>query len=141
MATAGGLIRDEKWIRGFFMIIGKTTCAMAEIWGIRQGMFLAKSLEVAKLIIEADAKWIIDALNKDEIDNSQMTVIVKDCVEMKEGWVTEIRHTLREGNRCVDRLAKMALEKRRDCIFWKSPPDELQPFLQADSHGLETLRW
>ena len=62
MAGAGGLIRDYRgnWIGGFFRNIGFTHSLAAELWGLRDGLALAKNLNIKKLHVELDAKVVTD---------------------------------------------------------------------------------
>ncbi|XP_039047249.1 uncharacterized protein LOC120187645 [Hibiscus syriacus] len=144
MAAVDGLIRDEngKWIHGLMVNIRITMSALAELWGIWQGMILAKTLGARNLIIEADAKWVIDALKKEESEDIQHETIFKDCEEMKkEGWVTDIKHNWGEWKHCAERLANLTLERDEGTQWLEKAPEELSHLLLADINGVELLRW
>ncbi|XP_038997116.1 uncharacterized protein LOC120121905 [Hibiscus syriacus] len=68
MAAVGGLIRDSNgdWIAGFMLRLGRVNSSIAEIWGARQGLNLAKSLGSRNMVLEMDAKWIVDLFNGDK---------------------------------------------------------------------------
>ncbi|OMO53937.1 reverse transcriptase [Corchorus capsularis] len=110
-ASAGGLIRDSNggWVKGFMLNIGTTDSLSAELWGIRQGLLMAKSMNIASLVIEMDAAVVVQFL-KDQLDSSHPCyTLVRDCYEIIQGgWITKIRHIYREGNRCADLLATLA---------------------------------
>ena len=64
LTSAGGLIRDSNgnWVRGFSRFIGTTNSFAAELWGLRDGLELAQKLDMAKLIVEVDAKAVVDII-------------------------------------------------------------------------------
>uniref|UniRef100_A0A2N9EFE1 Reverse transcriptase domain-containing protein n=1 Tax=Fagus sylvatica TaxID=28930 RepID=A0A2N9EFE1_FAGSY len=64
LASVGGLIRDSNgnWVRGFSRFIGTTNSFAAELWGLRDGLELARKLDIAKLIVEVDAKAVVDII-------------------------------------------------------------------------------
>ena len=68
-ACAGGLIRDSagSWIRGFLHSIGFTTSLAVELWGLRDSLKLARSLHIGKLIIEIDAKVVVDLISAENV--------------------------------------------------------------------------
>uniref|UniRef100_A0A2N9H7K2 RNase H type-1 domain-containing protein n=1 Tax=Fagus sylvatica TaxID=28930 RepID=A0A2N9H7K2_FAGSY len=63
-ASSGGLLRDcnGNWIGGFSHKLGITNSLAAELWGIRDGLLLARDLNIRKLIVESDAKSVPDTV-------------------------------------------------------------------------------
>ena len=61
-AGGEGVIRDceGRWMRGFARSIGFTTSIMAEFWALRDGLLLARQIGVQNLIIELDAKVVVE---------------------------------------------------------------------------------
>lgn len=57
MASAGGLIRDHRgaWIGSFNRAISYTHLMTTELWDLRDGLTLARNLDIKKLLIEIDA--------------------------------------------------------------------------------------
>ena len=81
---AGGVLRDcsGKWIIGFACHIGFTTSFVAKLWGLRDGLMLARRLDVSKIVIEIDVKSIVDLLNCEGDHGFQFhpcSVIFSDC--------------------------------------------------------------
>lgn len=66
-ASDGGLLRDsdDKWIKGFFRNFGITNSLAAELWGLRDELLLTLNLNIYKLIIEIDAKSVVNILKSD----------------------------------------------------------------------------
>ena len=64
LASCGGLLRDDhgNWIVGFARRIGTSTSFVAELWGLRDGLSLCNNLNIPSLIVELNAKAIVDIL-------------------------------------------------------------------------------
>ena len=78
-----------------------------KLWALRDGINLCIDLNLENVIIELDAKLVVDLLMKDERNSNGNEVIIADC---KEGlkripWV-RIQHCFREANKCADTLAR-----------------------------------
>nr|POF18791.1 hypothetical protein CFP56_46565 [Quercus suber] len=63
-----GIICDSKgdWVSGYARVIGFTTSVAAELWALRDGINLCIDLNLENVIIELDAKPMVDLLMKDE---------------------------------------------------------------------------
>ena len=81
MAGCGGVVRDEhgKWVRGFARQIGLTTSFVAELWWLRDELLMCYNLNIFSLIVELDAKSIVDALGNSEYVNNVISPILDDC--------------------------------------------------------------
>ena len=62
LARCGGLIKDEQgaWLVGFSRNIESTTSYAVELWGLRDGLALCCNLNIPSLVVELDAKSIVD---------------------------------------------------------------------------------
>ena len=80
-AGGGSLLRDENgnWIGGFARRIGIANSFTAELWALRDGLLLCWQLNVQAVIIELDAKTIVDALNLQTKSNTVVSSITEDC--------------------------------------------------------------
>ena len=63
-AGGGGLIRNDKgeWLEGYARNVGFSTSVAAELWALRNGLRLCIALKLPAVIIELDAKLIVDLL-------------------------------------------------------------------------------
>ena len=63
LAGCGGIVRDEhgSWLASFSRRIGITTSFVAELWGLRDGLMMCNNLNITTLVVELDAKAIVDA--------------------------------------------------------------------------------
>ncbi|GKV41682.1 hypothetical protein SLEP1_g49181 [Rubroshorea leprosula] len=80
LATSGGLIRDHRghWIRGFSRKIGIASSLVAKIWGIRDGLLLAKQLDIQSLVVEVDS-FIAFQLLSTGTDHHPLCSFISDC--------------------------------------------------------------
>ncbi|XVF04810.1 hypothetical protein REPUB_Repub05bG0117600 [Reevesia pubescens] len=143
IASAGGLIRDEngRWIKGFLVNIGKTDSLQAELWGMREGLRLAKDLRCRNLVTQSDAALVVNMLNTELTLNHPLGSLVNECKLLLENFQNlTLRHVFREANRCADKLANLAQLVAAGVTLLESSPPELFSLLQADSLGLEFLR-
>ncbi|XVF10255.1 hypothetical protein REPUB_Repub07fG0166800 [Reevesia pubescens] len=69
------------------------------------------------------------------------SVLVHDCLHLMEGsWILEVRHILREGNKCADMLANIAQDSQIDVSMLQEPPTVILPLQADDLEGSTTLR-
>ena len=100
----GGLVRDENgtWVTSFARRIGNTSSYLAELWALRDGLQLCLQIHAQSVVIELDAKAIVEALNSPTSPSSSGAPLTDECWHM----VTRIpqrrvRHIYREANRCA----------------------------------------
>ena len=62
LAGCGGVVRDSygEWISRFSRHIGITNSFVVELWGLRDGLLLCSNLNIPFLIVELDAKSIVE---------------------------------------------------------------------------------
>lgn len=65
IAGSGCLIRDLQgaWVIGAYRHIPFATSVQAELWGLRDGLQLAKEANITKLVVEIDALAVVSLLN------------------------------------------------------------------------------
>ena len=81
LARCGGLTRDENgaWLAGFSRNIVSTTSYAAELWGLRDGLALCCKLNIPSLVVELDAKSIVDVFQIPNYENNIISSILDDC--------------------------------------------------------------
>ena len=64
LAGCGGLIRDQngKWILGFAKYLGNTSPYIAELWGVLQGLTLAKARNCGKVQLQVDSYVVVQSV-------------------------------------------------------------------------------
>ena len=109
LARGEGLIRNTngEWVRGFVRVIGIITSAAAELWAFRDRIHLYIALKILVVIIELDAKLVVDLLQKEDRNQNSLDVILGDCkAGLRDIPVVEIQNCYRETNKCADALSR-----------------------------------
>ena len=109
-AGGGGLIRDEwgNWVLGFSRKIGNVNSFMVETWALRDGLLLCQHLNLNAVIIELDAKKLVDALNNPLYSNFVISRLFEDYKQLAAQIShVSIKHSYRECNRCADHLVNV----------------------------------
>lgn len=143
LASAGGLIRDSNgvWISGFAMKVGITDSLSAELWGLREGLRLAKSLNLSNIVVQLDASVVVNFLTQGIPPTHLNSVLVQEASALVKGdWVREITHVYREGNRCADFLANFGQDIPQGSLVLMEPPAGLLPLIEHDANGIAIRR-
>ena len=135
----GGLIRDNlgNWVVGFTRKSGNVNSFSAEIWALRDGLMLCQQMKIPTIIIELDAKALVDALNSPNYSNSVIFPLFDDC-KCLISQIPQVRisHIFREANKCADRFANSGHAQDLEFIIHSTPPVDLVSFVEADYHGV-----
>ena len=104
---------------GFSRRIGATNSFMAELWGLRDGLILCSNLHLPSLIIEIDAKAIVDALLHLNYKNNVISPILEDCRQLvtQFHWI-QFKHSYSEANRCADVLTRRGTKQDIDFLLF-----------------------
>ena len=93
-------------------------------------------MNACAVLVELDAKSLVDALNNSSYCNSVISPLLDDCkLLMVQTPHIRIKHTYREANKCADRLANLGLFQSVNFLVHSYPPIELIPLIEADSQG------
>ena len=134
-AGEGGLIRDSygSWIRGFSRLIGASNCLLAELWALRDGIAMAKNLNISKFVINVNATEVISLFSKPSSDNRLTQPIVDDCRNMLQVFQEyHMQHCFRETNKVADLLAKLGCGQSESFISYVTPPFVVMEALSFD---------
>uniref|UniRef100_A0A2N9HWM1 Reverse transcriptase domain-containing protein n=1 Tax=Fagus sylvatica TaxID=28930 RepID=A0A2N9HWM1_FAGSY len=142
-ASSRGLLRDSNgnWIQGFSHFLGITNSLVAELWGLRDGLTLARDLHISRLVVELDAKAMIDLLkpvSRTPFVTHPYSALIDDCRCLLQTFErVVIQHAHRESNFCTDLLAKEGNNLLDSCaiVIYASPPSFVVSHLLADSLG------
>ena len=137
-AAGGGLVRDEdgNWVIGFSRKISRTDGFAAEMWALRDGLQLCQQMNARAVLIELDAKALVDILNNSTYSNAVISPLLDDCKLLISHFSqVRVKHIYREANKCADKLAKAGLSQALYFIVHSAPPVELIPLVEADSLG------
>lgn len=80
-AGSGGVLRGDSgnWIVGFGRYLGVTHSLLATIWALREGPLLASSCGYRDIVVEFDAKAIVDLLVCEDNEKIRLMPILFDC--------------------------------------------------------------
>ena len=112
----------------------------AELLGLKEGLVLAKNLNIKNLLIEIDAKAMTDIISSQN-DTSFVTHpysnLILECKSLLRCFEdARISHTHREGNYCADILAKEGIFSSSSFVYHSSPPYCIMYQLLADAWGV-----
>ena len=100
-----GIIRDSdgRCVGEYSRKIGHTTCAAAELWGLRDTRQIALDKGFRNIEIEFDAKAVIQLIHNTIEPIHHLRSLILDCrLLMRELGLPALMHTFREGNSCAD---------------------------------------
>nr|XP_023886258.1 uncharacterized protein LOC111998394 [Quercus suber] len=110
---------------------------MVEFWALRDGLKCCIDQNFEAVVIELDAKAVIDILSNPSSPNLAVCSLVDDCRRLiAQIPQVLIRHCYREANRCVDKLASMGGKQQAEFISYNCPPVDLFSFIDFDLFGL-----
>ncbi|GKV14725.1 hypothetical protein SLEP1_g25551 [Rubroshorea leprosula] len=142
-ACAGGLIRDHlgRWVHGFTVNIGFTSSFLAELWGCREGLKLAHSLQLQHLILEMDSLMAIQLIQTRQVEKGPFSVLLTDILVLLDAFSNCIvRHTLCEGNSAADFMASLGHKSPLGTTFYQNPPVGINMLMHGDTIGTMFLR-
>lgn len=143
LGSAGGLFRNHSgdWIVGYVARIGATNSFLAELWGLREGLRLARNQGFTNITVEMDSVAVVQVLTRDEGTPMISNGLVADCkLLMSQFRNVKITHIYREGNTCPDFLANMGQNAPHGTTVLEAPPDDLIELLQREASGLAYSR-
>ena len=145
VASCGGVIRDDcgNWISRFTKRIGITNSfIIAEMWGLREGLIMCCNLNIVSLIVELDARAVVDAFSNNHYVNNIISTILDDCRLLSSRFSRiQFKHCYREGNRVADTLAKMSYSHEVDCSAFTSLPVDVLKVFEDDCNGVWVSRF
>ncbi|GAU41812.1 hypothetical protein TSUD_299780 [Trifolium subterraneum] len=106
-----------------FKALGDTTAYMAELWGIYEGLRLARRREVTILELRTNSQIIAQSLQDNKRGSNMGCTLMKKIRRLlEELWEVQITHVFRESKRCADMLANMGSERAIGIEFFANPP-------------------
>ena len=109
-AGGRGVIRDceGRWLRGFARSIGFTTSIIVEFWALRDGLLQVVEIGVQNLLIELDAKVVVELVRSKSPSNAFYSSLLANCRSLLGKFQHyKVQHAFREVNRVADALAKL----------------------------------
>ncbi|PWA56015.1 polynucleotidyl transferase, ribonuclease H-like superfamily protein 1 [Artemisia annua] len=144
----GGILRDHrgKWVRGFRGFIGVSDSLAAEIHGIYNGLLLLDQLGFRRSILESDSaaaiRWIEQNdcsiyYGKSAIIQACWSIIM-ECKRLISKNQIVLNFCPRAANKCADKLANIAIEKKELFVRLKKLPEEMKDIVERE-HSMVKL--
>ena len=124
-------------MRGFARSIDFTTSITAEFWTLRDGLLQAIQIGVQNLLIELDAKVVVELVQSHSPSNAFYSSLLADCRSLLGRFQHyKVQHAFREVNRVIDALAKLGCEMQEHFVILENPPsDDISAFVYSDAIG------
>jgi ribonuclease HI len=132
----GGVLRhsDGSWLYGFAGHVGISSILHAELLALYYGLSAAWEKDYRHIICYSDSTLAIQLVTTGVSNWHLYAALVRNIQELlARDWTVQVCHTWREANAVADFLAKMGARSNVDWQDFFSPPDGLQPLLQADA--------
>ena len=128
---------NGNWVAGFARKLGTMSSTMAELWALKDGLSLAKQLNLHNINIELDAEFLMRLLSNPTTINLMLEPLLNDCRTLIRSMPNcSVTHIFREVNRCADRMAKMGANLATDFLILYEPPLVVDSVLAFDKAEL-----
>ena len=98
---------------------------------------LCYRLNISSLVVELDAKAIVDVLDNPSSANNIVSPILDDCRRLVPRFQQiQFKHYFRQANRCADSLVRLSLSKEAEFSLFDSPPVDMKIFFEDDLNGM-----
>ena len=126
-ARGGAVLKciDGDWISGCLRKLGNTSCTLAKLWSLRDGLLLAKQLSLENICVDMDAKFLVYLLSNSFVVNLSLEPLLSDYRNLMKTFLNcTVVHVCREVNRCAARLATLEVDLHSDHLilyrrWWK----------------------
>ena len=97
---------------------------------------------VQKLVIELDAKVVVELMQSNSPSNAFYSSLLADCrLLLGKLQHFRVKHAFREANRVADAMAKLGGTMQENFVVWDNPPsDVIANFMYFDTNGDSVCR-
>ena len=106
----GGVLHDSNgdWVARFMRKLGSMSSTTTELWAHKDGLSLARQLDILNINIELDANVLVHLLTNPSSLNLMLEPLLNDCRNLIKAFPNcTVTHIFREAHRCADKLANM----------------------------------
>ncbi|MCI24591.1 putative non-LTR retroelement reverse transcriptase [Trifolium medium] len=140
----GGVLRGShgEWLGGFANFIGQGNAYLAELWGVFEGLKIARNLKFSAVELNVDSREVVNVIRGEGGGNLQGSALVYKIRRLlkKLDWEVVVHHSYREANQCADALANIGVSSRIRSRFFETCPTQLNHVFLADIMGITTPR-
>ena len=99
------------------------TSITAKFWALRDGLKLALNEGIQRLIVELDAKVVVDRIKSNTATKKLYAPLLYDCRCLLTRFIqVQVTHVYIEGNRCANALARWGSNMVEAFAIFDSPP-------------------
>ena len=110
---------------------------MAELWALKEGLSLARQLNLTNLNIEIDIVVLVHLLTNLGTINHMLEPLLNDYRNLVKLFPNcSVTHIYKEANCCADKLAKMGATQDIDLLILYEPPHVVDDLLGFDKAEL-----
>ncbi|KAF7834439.1 WEB family protein [Senna tora] len=123
--SCGGIIRDaeKRWVMGFAKNLGKGNVLLAEMWGIRMGLQIARNNGLSNITIETDSLAAIKLIKGNTSESHPLYAITEDIKRMLfSNGSMNLVHIPRNANKVADTMAKQGHLLPFGDFLYEEPP-------------------
>ncbi|KAK2418771.1 hypothetical protein QL285_040937 [Trifolium repens] len=138
-----GLLRNNTgtFLGGFYGEAMQPNVLYAEIMAIFHGLEFCWNKGFRNVVCLSDSLQAVTLIKEGVLPyHSFANELQKICQLIRRSWTVVVDHTLREGNKCADHLAKLGAASNSSLVLISEPPLELVSLLQADAGGVSVVR-
>lgn len=138
----GGAIRgsEGEWLSGFSKFIGRGDALLAELWGLVEGLKLARKLKFSKVEVRVNSMEVVEIVGRNHIVSVGRSIVQEIWRLLDLDWKVVLNHSYREANKLVDALAKYSFSIEDMCIIFSNCSDVFTHIQDADVRGSVTPR-
>ena len=133
------MIRDSngEWVVGFVGKLGSMSSVLAELWALKDGLLLARQLDILNVNIKLDADLIVHLLHNPSSHNLMLEPLLNDSRNLIKTFPScTVAHIFRETNRYADKLANMGATQAINFPLLYEPPPVVVDLLAFDKAEL-----
>lgn len=101
---------------------------MAKLWALRDGLYLARQLNIENICVEMDVEFLVYLLSNLSTVNLILELLLIDCRNLMKNFTDcSVAHVYREANSYADKLARLGANLLSNylfcmihCLWWKN---------------------
>ncbi|XP_028052246.1 uncharacterized protein LOC114256764 [Camellia sinensis] len=120
--------------------IDSCTSLETELWEVYKGLTIILQKGFNNVIVGTDAQEVVKLLEEGLGDKHPYKGLTEDAMIIFNGCQCTAQLVYREGNLCMDALAKLGAAQLEDILVVNDPPAEIRKRLVAEMLGMRRER-
>ena len=127
---------SKDWIAGCLRKLENTLSILAELWALKDGLLLAKQLNLENIFVDMDAEFLVYFLSNSSVVNLSLEPLLSDSRNLMKMFLNCIvAHVYREANRFANKLVRLGVDLHSDHLILYNPPPVVEDLLDSDKAG------